>query len=266
MPARESFVDIHCHLLPGIDDGASDWNESLAMARLAVADGIRTVIVTPHQLGAYRENDGRKIRARTAQLQQFLEQRGVPLQVLPGADVRIEPEMIGRIRGGEVLTLADQGRFVLLELPHEVFLPLDPLLKDLDRAGLVGILSHPERNVGILGQPEVVGPLVDRGCLLQVTAGSLTGTFGLHVQRLAERLIVEGLVHFLATDAHSSKSRRPLLRRSFDRVVELTDYRTACALCCENPARVVADEAVIPGRRRPKRSGLTRWLGWCKAG
>ncbi len=261
----EPFVDIHCHLLPGIDDGAADWEQSLAMARLAEADGISTIVATPHQLGNYGRNDGRTIRTRTAQLQQFLDQHGLHLRVLPGADVRIEPDMIGKIRAGEVLTLADRGRYVLLELPHELYLPLDRLINGLSRAGLVGILSHPERNLGILGNAGLVGPLVDAGCLMQVTAGSLVGMFGPQVQKLAERLVIEGLVHFLATDAHSPKSRRPLMRRSFDRVVELAGYEAACALCCRNPACVVADEIVTPGRHKPKRSGLMRWLGRRKA-
>ncbi len=260
-PAPEPFVDIHCHILPGIDDGAADWDQSLAMARLAEADGISTIVATPHQLGNHGRNDGRTIRTRVAQLQQFLEQNGLRLRILPGADVRIEPEMIGKIRAGEVLTLADRGRYVLLELPHEMYLPLNRLLQDLHRASLIGILSHPERNLGILNNPKLVGPLVDAGCLMQVTAGSLIGTFGPEVQRLSERLLADGLVHFLATDAHSPKSRRPLMRRSYDWVVELAGHEAARELCCRNPACLVADRVVEPGRRKPNRPSLMGWSG-----
>ena len=157
-----AFVDIHCHLLPELDDGAGDWDESLAMARLAVSEGIRTVIATPHQLGSYGRNRGDAIRAQVARLRQLLDDHGVPLEVLPGADVRIEPDLVGKIRSGDVVTLADHRRYVLLELPHEVYLPLDRLLGELKVAGLVGILSHPERNQGILGQPRVLEGLLDR--------------------------------------------------------------------------------------------------------
>ena len=118
VPDSLPLVDIHCHLLPAIDDGATDSAESLAMARLAVADGITTVIVTPHQLGNYGRNAGEAIRTQCRQLQEFLDGHGVALQVLPGADVRIEPDMIRRIRAGDVLTLADRRKHVLLEVPQ----------------------------------------------------------------------------------------------------------------------------------------------------
>src|SRR5690349_9514653 len=98
------------------------------MARMALADGTSTVVVTPHQLGAFAHNKGDAIRARTAELQGLLADRGLALRVLPGADVRIESEMISKLRSREVLTLADWGRHVLLELPHELYFPLEPVL------------------------------------------------------------------------------------------------------------------------------------------
>lgn len=262
----DSLVDIHCHLLPGLDDGAVSWEESLAMARLAADDGVSTVVATPHQLGSYAANDGETIRASCRQLQELLDQRGVRLRVLPGADVRIEPDMIRKIHAGEVVTLADHGRYVLLELPHELYFPLDRLLSDFRSAGLIGILSHPERNQGILGQPHVLEPLVDAGCLLQLTAGSLTGTFGPRIRSFAEWLILKGFVHFVATDAHGSKSRRPLMRRAFERVAEIAGAQAAGELCSDNPARVVANRTVARGRRRPRGVGLASWLRWGKAG
>src|SRR5688572_13115579 len=99
------FVDIHCHLLPGIDDGAKDWDESLAMSRLAVDDGTTTIVATPHQLGSFRHNLGDSIRGHVAQLQQRLKAADLPLRVLPGADVRIEEDLVPRLAAGEVLTL-----------------------------------------------------------------------------------------------------------------------------------------------------------------
>jgi protein-tyrosine phosphatase len=254
------LVDIHCHLLPDLDDGAADWDESLAMARMAVADGISTIVATPHQLGNFGQNDGESIRARCAELQELLDRHGVDLELLPGADVRIEPELIARIRTGDVVTLADHRRHVLLELPHELYLPMEGLLADLRAAGLAGILSHPERNLGILRRPRIVESLVDAGCLMQVTAGSLAGTFGPRSKRLCETLVAEGLVHFIATDAHGSRSRRPLLSGAFDRVAALAGDEAAVELCSENPARVAAGHRVPAGRRRSKPRGLAGWF------
>ena len=266
MPTLTPFVDIHCHLLPGIDDGAASWDESLGMARLAVADGISTVVVTPHQLGNYGQTQGETIRSKCRQLQELLNRHEVGLRVLPGADVRIEPEMIQLIRAGEVLTLADRRQYVLLELPHELYLPLDGLLRELAAAGLVGILSHPERNAGILDHPRIVESLVDAGCLMQVTTGSLLGAFGPYVKDFSEWLVRDQLAHFVATDAHGLKSRRPLLKRAYDRVLGLAGDEAALELCCGNPARVVAGETVTPGRRGPKRRRLTGWFQRRKAG
>jgi protein-tyrosine phosphatase len=256
----ELFVDIHCHLLPGLDDGASDRDVALAMAELAVADGIGTVVATPHQLGNNARNSGKTIRAAAAEFQRLLDEKGIPLRVLPGADVRIEPDLAEKIGSGEVVTLGDHRRHVLLELPHDVFLPLDRLLQELAAAGMVGILSHPERNRGILNQPGVLHPLVERGCLLQVTAGSLTGTFGSQVQKFASSLVEQGLVHFVATDAHSTNGRPPALRRAFRRIVELSGEKVAADLCCRHPAAVAAGDAVSAGRQKPVRRGWGAWF------
>jgi protein-tyrosine phosphatase len=258
MMAAISFVDIHCHLLPGIDDGARDWDESLAMARLAAEDGTTTIVATPHQLGNYGRNRGDDIRRLVTELQQRLDAARIPLTVLPGADVRIEPEMVERLAQGDVLTLGDHRRHVLVELPHELYLPLEPVLDQLSRRKIVGILSHPERNQGILRRPEVLAPLVASGCLLQITAGSLCGTFGPPCQELCERLLAEGLVHFVATDAHGPQSRRPLMRRAFERVAELAGEATAIELCSRNPGLVAAGEAVRAGRREAPRAAR----GW----
>ncbi|MCH8924059.1 MAG: capsular biosynthesis protein [Planctomycetes bacterium] len=261
MTDHPPFVDIHCHLIPGIDDGANCPAQALEMARMAAGDGITTVIATPHQLGNFAHNEGATIRDAVARLQQNLDENDVPLRVLAGADVRIEPEMVQKILAGEVLSLADRRRHVLLELPHELYLPLEPVLDQLERVGMVGILSHPERNHGIMAETSLLPPLVDGGCLMQVTAGSLLGTFGPQSQRVAERMLERGLVHFIATDAHGPKSRRPLMRRAFDRVGELTDRETAIDLCCRHPACVAEGSDVQPGARKVNRRGLASWFG-----
>jgi protein-tyrosine phosphatase len=248
-----SFTDIHCHLLPAIDDGAKNWDDSLAMACLAADDGITTVIATPHQLGNFEDNRGDDIRQRVVELQQRLDAAKIPIKVLPGADARIESGMFDRLLSGDVLTLGDHRRHVLLELPHELYLPLEPIVQELERHGMVGVLSHPERNEGILRRPEVVASLVDSGCLMQITASSICGTFGPDCQQLSEWLLTEGLVHFVATDGHGPRSRRPLIRRAFERVAELTSETLAVELCSENPASVAAGQCVMLGRRAATR-------------
>jgi len=235
------------------------------MAELAVADGIGTVVATPHQLGAFPGLDGQTIRAAAAAFQQALRQRRIPLRVVPGGELHVEPELIARLQQGYLLSLADQGRHVLLELPAEVCLPLERVLEQLARLGKTGILAHPERNHALLSQPRILDDWVNIGCLVQITAGSLLGTFGPHVQGYAERLIQRGQVHFVASDAHGPNRRRPLLRRAFERVVRLADKPTAVALFCRNPADVVVGRSVEHAHAPPKARRSTGWLPWRKA-
>lgn len=256
---------MHCHILPGVDDGAGDWGEALAMARIAQAEGIETVIATPHQLGAYAKLDGLTIRNRTSHLQQFLHRRNVALRVLPGAEIRVEPDMIERIRSGEILTLADRGRYVLLEMPHEICLPLEGLLAELRRAGLSGVLAHPERNLGILAQPRLGELLAASGCYLQVTAASILGEFGAQVEAAAWRLIRRGVVHFIAGDAHNSTSRRPLLRRACRRLAEVVGQDAALTLCCRNPAALVDGGRINSIGEHLSQKKFARWFGRRKA-
>jgi protein-tyrosine phosphatase len=258
---HRDFVDIHCHLLPGIDDGPDDLRTSLRMAQMACADGTRLIIATPHQLGGYERNSGDQIRTLVRQTQAAIHRAGIDVTVLPGADIRIETGMIEGLRDGTVLTLGDRGRHVLLELPHDLYFSIEGVMQQLAAAGMQGILSHPERNAGLLARPALVGDLVDRGCLMQVTAGSLMGSFGPATQGMAETMLADGLVHFLATDAHGIKSRRPLLQRAFLRASELVGEQAALEICCQNPARVGRGEKVNAGRRvvqrAPRRS---RWF------
>jgi protein-tyrosine phosphatase len=242
------FTDIHCHLVPGIDDGAKSLDESLAMARLAIDEGFATIICTPHQCGNNSQVTGEMIRSQVAQLQSHLNDAGIPLTVMPGADVRIEPGLVSLLQSGKVVSLADRMRHVLLELPHEVYLPLEPLLKELRSAGMTGILSHPERNAGILARPEIMAGLVDGGCLTQVTAGSLLGTFGPASQQTAEQFVSQGLVHFIATDAHGARARRPLMKQAFEKCVHLVGEAAARQMACSHPAAVASGNDVSGGR------------------
>lgn len=264
------FVDIHCHLVPEIDDGAADQETAIAMARMAAADGIRTIVATPHQLGNFAGNRGELVRRKVAELDALLAAEDIPLNVLPGADVRIEDGMMAGLLSGDVLTLADRKRHVLLELPHELYFPLEPVLEQLAAAGLDGVLSHPERNLGLLGMPRrlaALAQLVDRGCLMQVTTGSLLGSFGPASQELAEQMLQAGLVHFLATDAHGIRSRRPLLSHAFARAAELAGEQAARQICCENPARVAEGRDVLPGRMEvtSRRGGWRRFFSFKRA-
>jgi protein-tyrosine phosphatase len=239
------FVDVHCHILPGLDDGPSDWEESLRMAQLAVAEGVTTLVATPHQLGAYSQNSVELIRERGEEFRRRLASEGIELQVQLGADIRLEPELPEKVAEGEVLCLGEPARFVLVELPSEVTCPVGSLLKKLGRLGVTPILTHPERSLLLARNQEFLRQWVADGGLIQVTGASLTGSFGLVVQSVAERLLREGLVHLVASDAHGATCRRPLWRRVYQRLAELGGPDWARLLCQENPARVVTGQDVL---------------------
>jgi protein-tyrosine phosphatase len=253
------FFDVHCHLLPGIDDGAKDWETSLAMARQAAAEGIGTIVATPHQLGRYEGNTREQILELTAEAQERIERAGLPLTILPGADVRIQENLPDLVRDGKVLTLADRRLHVLIELPHEHILPLGKLIHELRRQGIDCILSHPERNGQLQQNPELLRPWVQQGCLIQVTAGSITGHFGAEPRRLTRWLFGENMVHLVATDAHDPAHRPPLLRQAFKTVCRWAGLPQAELAFSRNPKAVVLGEAVAAPLPM-SRPGVGSWL------
>ena len=234
-------------MVPGIDDGSANLAESITMVRMALEDGTTSLIATPHQLGKNRHVSAEIIGDGVRSLQTAVDVEEIPVVVRSGADVRIDPELPKLLRQGKVLTLADQGKHVLLELPHDTYYPIDQLLKSLRKQGLVGILSHPERNRGIMKNPDVMWDVVEAGGLLQITAASLTGAFGASCQEIAELAVDEGLIHFIASDAHDTKHRPFGMREAYDTICDIAGEKLADLVCCENPARVFEGDDVKGG-------------------
>jgi protein-tyrosine phosphatase len=205
------MIDLHCHLLPGLDDGAGSLPVSIAMAKAFVADGVSIVACTPHILPGLYHNRGPEIRHATAALQQDLDEAGIPLRLTTGADNHVVPDFLAQLRTGHLLSLADT-RYVLVEFPHHVAPPrIEDAMFLLITGGFVPILTHPERLSWIGTHYEVIKKLKTMGVWMQVTAGSLLGAFGRNALYWGERMLGEGLVHILATDAHDTSRRPPNL-------------------------------------------------------
>lgn len=256
------LADLHSHILPGLDDGARSWDETLSMARAAWRQGVAVMAATPHQLGQYAGNAARTILERLDEARQRLQTAGIPLQLIAGADVRVEDDLPRRIEAGEVLTLGDGRRYVLLELPHDLYLPLDGLLARLRGIGVTGILTHPERNAALRRHPQHLARLVEAGCLVQVTGASLTGGFGREVQAFTLQLIRQGMVHLVASDAHGEKRRAPDLQAAYRKIAKDFDRDTAEALLRRNPWRIVQGRSAA-ALEVPTPSGggiLGRWF------
>lgn len=172
------MFDLHCHLLPGIDDGAPDLETSLAMARAFVDQGVECVACTPHILPGLFHNTGPQIRKAVAELQLRLEDAGIPLKLVTGADNHIVPDFVDGLKRGHLLTLADTA-YVLVEPPHHVApARVEELFFAILLAGYVPVLTHPERLTWIENKYDVMERLASRGVWMQITSGSLTGSFG----------------------------------------------------------------------------------------
>ena len=202
------IVDIHCHVLPGLDDGAPDMATSVAMARLAVTAGITTVIGTPHWIEGEHETDPIQVRQTAKDLQAELHRLAIPLTVLPGNEAFICPDLSSRLTRGDVLTLADLGSHVLLELPYEN-LPtyVDDVIFKLQLLGITPVLAHVERYSYVRADWHILDRWVKRGCLAQVNASSLDRSRG---DDVALDLIDRGLIGCTATDAHDTSHRAPM--------------------------------------------------------
>lgn len=205
------MIDLHCHLLPGIDDGAPDLEASLKMARIAADDGIETIACTPHIYPGMFENDSAGIRGYVEALRGHLTEAGIPLKLTWGADAHADPNLLARLKAGTAPALNDT-RYFLLEPPHHVAPPnFAQFTFSFLIAGYVPVITHPERLSWIGEHYDTFCDLADKGVWMQVTAGSLTGRFGQAARYWGERMLDEGRVHILATDAHSPAHRPPLL-------------------------------------------------------
>jgi protein-tyrosine phosphatase len=204
-------IDLHSHILPGVDDGASSLAMALEMGRMAVADGIRVMACTPHFMPGVYNNETRDIAYRVDQLSREFHANGLAVQLVLGADAHIRPDFVDALRSGQIPTL-NGGRYVLFEPPHDIMPQrLDDLLHNIVMTGFVPILTHPERLRWIEKNYDMIQRLAAQGVWMQVTAGSLTGRFGKRPHYWAQRMLAEGLVSILASDAHNTTSRPPML-------------------------------------------------------
>ncbi|MEP9373757.1 CpsB/CapC family capsule biosynthesis tyrosine phosphatase [Mesorhizobium sp. KR1-2] len=240
------MIDLHSHLLPGCDDGAADLEMALAMARRAVDDGVRVMACTPHILPGLYTNDANGIDARVTSLRQALGEADIDLTLVVGADVHIAPDLPEKLRNGTVPTL-NGSRYFLLEPPHQVLPPqLENLVASLIGAGFVPILTHPERLAWTRSHYDVVNRVNGAGCLMQITAGSLTGSFGRMAQYLAERMLDEGRVDVIASDAHNLRARIPGLSKAREIVAARYGREVAEDLVIRRPMRILRDLPVTP--------------------
>lgn len=211
------MIDMHCHILPGVDDGPIDLATALLMARMAVDDGIRTVIATPHVGNGVYNNTAASIAAACVALNNELVWWDIPLTVLPGAEVHLTADVPEIWRKNRLLGLNGDKYCLLLELPH-MFIPagVPKVLQRLVAAGVQPFIAHPERNLTIIKRPEYVAAMISYGAKMQVTAGSLCGDYGKSIKAFAEQMVLSGQVDCIASDMHPGRYFR--MRAAYARV------------------------------------------------
>ena len=213
--AGACVIDIHCHLLPGVDDGPPTMAAALQLAQALVADGITHVMATPHVFPGMWNNTSSNIGPVCERLRVQLAHAGIPLQISWAGEVRLMPEALDLLDQGQVPLLGhcDGDNLMLLEMPDaQIPIGADRFVAELRTRGVRPVLVHPERNKGVMANPERLRPFMDQGCLVQVTAGSLVGQFGATAQKTAEALLERQWVNVVASDAHNLRGRLPRMR------------------------------------------------------
>lgn len=239
------MIDLHCHLLHGLDDGPDTLEESLALCRIAVADGITRAIVTPHIHPGRWENTRTSIAEACAKLQHSLDEHGIPLQLGFAGEVRLSDHIMQQLADEQIPFYGEVNgyKIMLLEFPHSRLVPgADKLVRWLLAQGIRPLIAHPERNKEIMKHPTRLQPFLDSGCWLQVTAGSVTGLFGEQSRRVAQQLLQEDKVAVLASDGHNVGARAPVLSWAFKQVARLYGRDRARQLLLDTPASIVQSQ------------------------
>lgn len=259
MRGTVKMIDLHSHILPNLDDGPQTMEDSLQMCRIGYQDGIQTIVATPHILPGIYKNNRPTILSKLQQLNIALLKFGVKnldsmtqlpndsitkLEILPGADVHFSSDMLQRYEEGEIVTVNDQGRYLMIEFAFQgIPYQAEEVLFQLLTKGIIPIISHPERNMEIGERPKRYYGMIRMGCLGQVTAMSLTGDFGSGVRRIAEKLLSKRLIHIIASDAHSPDGRPPILSSAVKAAEKIAGKKEAQRMVTEYP------QAILEGRR-----------------
>jgi protein-tyrosine phosphatase len=255
------LIDLHCHLLPGVDDGPESIADSVAMARVAADDGITTIVATPHRSAWSYSAPPADAARRCDEVREACRQAGCLVEIALGGESYLVPDLADQVQSGLALTI-NGGRYLLVEWPYTQY-PVfaDDVLFGLQLRGIVPVIAHAERYNVVRRDVHWLESLVRRGIVIQVTAASLLGEQGPAARKLVETILAENLAHVIATDSHSVQRRAPRLRAAFDRASELVGPERARALVEDVPRLVLENRAVelpAPVTHRPR----SFWSFW----
>ncbi|CAG9621390.1 tyrosine-protein phosphatase [Sutcliffiella rhizosphaerae] len=239
------MIDIHCHILPSVDDGAKHMTESLEMARAAEKEGITAIVATPHHNNGQYMNTKLDIMEKVKELNGRIQKEGIDITILPGQECRISGEMLDQLDREELLTMNDKDKYIFVELPSsQVPLYTEQIIYDIQLKGITPIIVHPERNAELIENPEKLYQLVKNGACTQVTAASVVGKFGKKIKKFAIDMIEANLTHFVASDAHNLKNRSFQMSEAY-KIIEKECGSDATYLLMENAELLVEGSMII---------------------
>ena len=235
------MIDIHSHILPNMDDGASSWEISLKMCRQASEDGVKIIVATPHTLNGIYDNYPKAIAEKVKILNQKIKENNIPLQILPGSEVHLSADIIEKLKKQKILTL-NKSNYILLEFPHtQVPLYIEKILFQIQIMGITPILSHVERNLEFQRKPDSLANLIQKGALAQLTASSLCGAFGPKIEKFSQDILANGLAYCIASDAHSDSEsgRNTVLSKAAAEASKIIGQDAAWDLVQTNPKKII---------------------------
>lgn len=237
------MIDIHCHILPGVDDGASDEQETKDMLLMAYREGVRSIIATSHYHGGMGKDEWIRREKALATTVSLAQEIASDFRIFPGSEIYYSQEVVEELKCGKVWTM-NNSRYILVEFPvYAEFTYIRQAVQNLQYAGYLPILAHIERYVS-LKELENVEELVDMGIYLQVNAGSVIGKDGRKVKKYILRLLQEQYIHFIGTDAHGSTQRRPLIKKCAAYISKKTDEAYCLRICRKNAEKIIRREYI----------------------
>ena len=239
------MIDLHCHYLPGVDDGPAQVEEALTLAMAAVKNGISAAALTPHVHPRRYQNTKSSLLKTFVRFQHLLQKNEIPLKLFLAGEVRVSIESLALFEQDEIPFLGevDGYKIVLLEFPHDtVPVGSQQFVSKLLSMKIRPLIAHPERNKHIMSDPDRIRPFVDMGCWLQLTAGSISGSFGKQAKKVATKLLEDELVWVIATDSHNMEHRPPDLAEGRDAVAEIVGNRLARRMVLDRPSKILGIE------------------------
>lgn len=254
------MVDLHCHLLPGIDDGSKSMEISLRMAREATENGVTHALLTPHHMNGHYINHKQDVIRRTKEFQEQINSHNIPLTVFPGQEVRINGQLLEALDKDDILFADTAGKYMMLEFPDDdVPHYTNQMIFDLQRRGITPVIVHPERNTKIMAEPNLLYQLLEKGCLSQITASSYVGTFGKKVENFSCQLIEAGQGYVFASDAHDLPGRKYEMRQAFSKMAH--DYGNDLVYRYANNARAIINGDNVPVNQIKRIKKHKKFLG-----